>query len=152
MANSQVIGFTGYWLSPDAEEKYLNWALEAYAPLLMKMPFLLGTDRFRIAKQRPEYPGFLTINYFNSFKDRANYNQSPEWNATDQDRKTTFGDSFRFIWSTTFELIRGIDKTDGSTDAEAPIIHLEGFNLSKDRQSDITAGLISGVFPFIYRC
>jgi antibiotic biosynthesis monooxygenase (ABM) superfamily enzyme len=134
MENGRVIGLTGFWLSPDIEEKYLMWNLEVYAPLLIKIPVLLGTDRYRIVKPRPEYPGFIVINHFKSLKDRAEYTESPEWNATDQDRQTTFGDSYRFFWATTWELLRFVDKNERTAEISTPpVIHLEGFNLAKEQ-------------------
>lgn len=135
MENAPVILLAGYNLNPEIEGKYLNWTLEAYGPLMMKFTELVGTENYHLAGVRPEYPGFLRISYFASLEASKRYISSQTHSSIDQDRAKTFGDSFEWLWyGPGYELIKDINKDNESPANTAQVLHLEGFNLSKESE------------------
>ena len=129
MENALHISIRGYWLSPEIEQKYLNWTLEAYSSVLTGIPQVLGTDQYRIMKGRPEYPGFITIQHFESLESAVDYYNSQDYRAVDLDRKTTFGDLYKWVWHAQYDLLEGVNQ---NRESAAPLMHLEGFNLSPE--------------------
>ncbi len=61
MSNATFFSLLGSNVPPGIAEKYWKWAFEAYIPIVMKAPNLLGVDNYRIVNKSPAYPEVITI-------------------------------------------------------------------------------------------
>lgn len=126
----------GWRLQPEHAERLGKWIMEVYQPLMVKSGVTKGIDRYQIVKEGPDYLrniSFFHYGYFGALDDAY---KSPVGRDLVNDI-ATWGARREAVWGAYYQLIKGF-RNDGEAPwakaekgaEEAPIIHLEGYNLS----------------------
>ncbi len=146
MENRPVITISAESPAPGADvevyERFLNWNLEVYGPLTLKIPEALGLDFYKIVKENPEYPFVVRLIHYKNIRDWSAYTPSSIGAEVQKDlRSWEERGIVEFIWHPAYALLRSFrSKLSSSSSNEntmienAPIMYLEAFRLSQEEQ------------------
>lgn len=147
MENRPVIGITAISRAPRADletwERFQNWRNEVYVPISMKIRRVLGSDRYKVLGESPEYAETMTIGHYNNLRGRIDYGASSENIGILKDFKAWADRGIaEQVWSTNYALIKGFrSKPTFSANSKdtrienVPIVHFEAFRLSSEEQA-----------------
>jgi hypothetical protein len=138
MENAPVVGFAGLKFRNSADhERFSGWMQEAYMPLLAKTGLVIGLDRYRIVKESPLYPNYVTFYSYENIQAVKNSWDDKDLIAIERDVETTFGGKCDWFSHALYRLLRNVHKelifstssiASTKTD-EAPVISVEAYNL-----------------------
>jgi hypothetical protein len=128
---------------PEVFARYQKWVVEVYLPMLIKVPEIIGIDRYHILKETLQYPAWGSTNHYpnrlafeNQLKNTVVITLQAELVAW---VKRGIRDS---VWSASYELVRSyrsgssfpVSNPDSRID-NAPIMSLEAFALSPEEEA-----------------
>jgi heme-degrading monooxygenase HmoA len=146
MGNAPVINMSFYSETPGADEdtvqRYYNWSVEVYQPMMMKVNGVTGIDRYILVRKSPDYPLNGVISHLKSIVDWGNSLKSPERTAIGEDLNSWVKRGVREgIWSAAYELVQnfraGTASQRGKKDTKienAPVMHLEAYRMPNEEQ------------------
>jgi heme-degrading monooxygenase HmoA len=146
MENAPVLNMSFANAAPGADEdafqRYLNWVVEVYQPMLMKVNGVTGINRYILIRKSPDYPWNGTITHFESMADWENSLKSPERKAVGEDLHAWDKRGVREgVWSAAYVLVQnfrvGTDSRSGKKDTKienAPVMHLEAYRMTEEDQ------------------
>jgi hypothetical protein len=105
MANKPFLNvITTSCQSKDVEE-FNKWYNEVHVPMLLKSGKLKGVARYKSLDDSND-PRFIAMYRFDSDKDFASFEKSPEAAAASEERKERWGNKIELISRVQYELIK----------------------------------------------
>jgi hypothetical protein len=119
--NAQVLDMEVLNLTTEEEETYnrwlTRWAYPVYIPILMRLPGLKAYNCFHHSGQdyqeskdyparETEYPGYISMLYFEDIKAFRNYERSPELVAFREAVRVKFPGSYNHKWYIQYQLVK----------------------------------------------
>jgi heme-degrading monooxygenase HmoA len=121
--NAPFMHMEAYRLSPEEEEKCINWFNEygcsVFMPLFMKIPGLMGYDRYEITALRRagreyieemEYPRYLSLIYFENQKFFEDFEKSPELAGYLKVLRSVLPRRLKYDWYVQYQLVMRLRK------------------------------------------
>jgi hypothetical protein len=141
MESAPTIRINARRVQPEYEEKFFNWSLEAYYPLLITIPEIEEVDFYHIVKENPQYVKTFSINHYKNRSDQMKFRRDQRFRDVQKDLEATFGNRSEEVWFVAYEQIASF-KNGSTTIAgkrifeveNAPIMHLEGYAFSVPEQ------------------
>ena len=118
--NAPIMHLEAYRLSPEQQEKYLNWFIEygypIFIPLFIKQPGLVGYDWYEYTSlhrhnaREVEYPRYLSIVYFENLNAFENFIKSPELAGFQRAMRSVFPNGLKYEWNIQYQLVKSFKK------------------------------------------
>jgi hypothetical protein len=141
MENAPIIRITARRIQPEYEERFLNWSLGAYHPLLITVPGFEQIDDYRIVKENPQYTKTLTLFHYRNRAEQLKPRGDQRFLDVQKDTEITWASRSELIWMSSYQEISifkensvTAEKKALSKDENAPVIHLEGYAFSNPEQ------------------
>jgi hypothetical protein len=151
MPNATTISIVGNIIPPELEGKYANWFNEAYAPVFMTIPAMLGIDRYLVIKENPFYPRNIVLYHRQNLQAVQEEISNPDRMAVVRDINTTFK-KIEWVWYRKgYELIKsfhssGQNGEDTRVD-NACVMHLEVPRLSPEQEEKFNEWFVLWAYP-----
>jgi hypothetical protein len=115
--NAPFMHIEAYHLPPEERDKYTRWmndyAFNSFVPLFLRLPGLKGYDCYQSTSTKSvvqtrewEYPGFLSILYFDQKKSFDDYTKSPELLAFQKAIYNVFPNGLNLKWYVQYQLVK----------------------------------------------
>jgi len=141
MENIPVIRILAQRIQPDYEERFLNWALEAYCPLQITIPGNEEIDLYQLVRENPQYTKGLYIYHYANRRTPVEIRSDQRWKDITKDIETTWASRAETVWFPAYEQIASFKKEStnpgGNSVSEGkklPVIHLEGYTFLNSEQ------------------
>jgi hypothetical protein len=141
MDNRPLIRLSAHRIQPDYEDRFRNWLMEVYYPLLITVPEYKGIDTCRIVKDNPQYERYLHINYYRNQAEALQVRQNPKVIDITKDLNAN-SSRIELVWFAAYELLAtfnrekpGPGKLAALPSVNAPIINIEGYSIHSEDPS-----------------
>jgi hypothetical protein len=138
MENRPTIRIRTSRVQSEYEDRFNNWIIEAYHPLLITVPGYTGFDDYKIVKENPQYERYLSINYYENRMEQIKIRNNQKVIDVTRDLNT-WGNRAEMTWYPAYELMMNFRKEEKDLAEngllrieKAPIMHIEGYSLSPD--------------------
>jgi len=125
MQEIPVINVVGMRCKPDEEARFNKWYDETHIPMLMKFKNLLAVARFKILKEKPDYPNYIAIYQFVNRESYEAYEKSLELAEATAERNASWPNGLDRVWRVQYEFLSDwhgdIKRTGGK-----PVLHIVG--------------------------
>jgi hypothetical protein len=139
MEDAPVIRIQTLKIQPEYEQRFLNWTLEAYCPLLISLPGTPEINFYRIVKENPLYTRYFWIYHYINRQAPVAVRSDQKWKDIVKDIETTWSSRIEMVWFPAYEQIASIKKeqlnpvsTPFTESKQSPVIHLEGYAFSSN--------------------
>jgi len=140
MENAPTIRIRTIRFKHEYEERYRNWLLEAYFPLLITIPGIEELDYYQTVKKNPIYAKNLSIFHYANQRTAVEIRSDQRWKDITKDAET-WGGRIETVWMPAYQQIT-IIKKDLTNQIRNPIseadksmiIHMEGYAFSNPEQ------------------
>jgi hypothetical protein len=141
MEDAPTIRIISRRLQPEYDEKYHQWLLGAYYPLLINVPGFEQIAHYRIVKENPQYNRQLGIFHYKNREDQLKPRSDQRLIDVQKDAETTFGGRYELLWFVAYQQIANYKRDTPKTATnempeveDSPVIHLEGYYFSNPEQ------------------
>jgi hypothetical protein len=135
MENAPYLNIAGNNVPPEIAEKFYRWYDEVYGALWIKIPGVVGIDRYQIAQNNFDYPGNISLYHHENRKAAENYNNDETRLNLKKDQQATFYRIQR-VWHDYYVSIGSFRKDPLPKESTivdgAPLIHIEGYKLAPE--------------------
>lgn len=146
MENRPIITIMADSPTPGADsevyERYLKWAREVYAQIVIGIPEVVGLENYKIVKDNREYPLEVSITHYQNIRGWSAFTPSSSGTAIIKEfRSWEERGILEMIWYPAYSLLKSFRNKPSSSGSHettmidnASILYLEAFRLSPDEQ------------------
>jgi len=146
MENRPIITIMADSPTPGADsevyERYLKWAREVYAPIVIGISEVVGLENYKIVKDNREYPLEVSITHYQNIRGWSAFTPSSSGTAIIKEfRSWEERGILEMIWYPAYALLKSFRSNSSSPNWQettmidkAPIIYLEAYRTSPEEQ------------------